>query len=671
MSAGTQTAESNKGRIGRVRDALVSGDISAADSMIADLLAAEPRNAEVLRLRGILRAQTGDWSQAIRDLTTAIAIGPSQRQWQLDLAAIYLASAEAEAAVEIYASVLNSDTDDAQALRGYVLSLTELKNFDDASHAYKWLTRNNDQDLAVLRSLVNGLIAADRCQDALRIVTDAGRDGIRSPDLEGLFAQTFSALGHDALARESWSRVVEQSPDDFHAREELIRLCWKQGDLDATMSHSRFVIDSGNATTALRSLYLYLMLYSPNETPQSIRQACVKYGDSLSSSRIAPFVRPATDPDKTLRIGYLSGEFMMGATFYFLAPLLACHGFANVELFCYDTSPSFDERTEFYARLSNWHDCRAMDDDSIVDLITRDGIDILVDCSGVFPANSLKIFARRAAPVQVAYPICPMTTGIEEMDYILTDAWTCPQGQEGQYREKAWRIDSGYFVYAPPEDSPTVPPLPAIANGFLTFGLFQRVAKMNSGVWDSVSRVLVASPRSRLLIQNIDETLDHVDSRARRLLTDEFSRRGVGAERIDFVGRRNQRECMRIMSTVDIALDTFPYQGQTTTCECLWMGVPVVALAGESHAARVGVSILSRLALQEIVASSQDDYVRIATSLATDVQKLSELRSGMRSRMRSSTLLNAPRLAQEMGIAYRSMWKLACPPIPSLSPGVI
>jgi len=245
------------------------------------------------------------------------------------------------------------------------------------------------------------------------------------------------------------------------------------------------------------------------------------------------------------------------------------------------------------------------------------------------------------------------------MDYLLTDEWTDPVGlTEQHYTEQLYRLPSGYIVYEPPEMAPALTPLPALQNGYITFGLFQRPAKTNDGVWDAIGSVLRQSPRSRLLIHYVTRDFDNRDSRVRRWMTEALVSRGVDEKRIAFQGSLGLYEHLAAIAQADIALDTFPYNGQTTTCECLWMGLPTVTLAGEAHVSRVGHGILHRIGFGDWVARSIEEYAEIAASVPPHA--LARLRMGMRERLLSSSLLDGPSVTREMEQAYRWMWRSWC-----------
>jgi predicted O-linked N-acetylglucosamine transferase (SPINDLY family) len=299
-----------------------------------------------------------------------------------------------------------------------------------------------------------------------------------------------------------------------------------------------------------------------------------------------------------------------------------------------------------------------MPDAEAADLIRADEIDVLVDLAGHSNGNRLMVFARKPAPVQVTYLGYPGTTGLSAIDYRITDAFADPPGMtEGHHSEKLIRLAGCAWCYGP--DSQNVPSeSPATQSGVVTFGCFNNLAKVNDrtlGLW---ARILDAVPGSRLLLKSIGFL--SMDAR-RRVRESLCSQSGIGEERLDIRGPEDSHEShLALYREMDIALDTFPYHGTTTTCEALWMGVPVVTLAGRTHVSRVGVSLLTNVGLPELIAESEDDYVRMAVELARDVERLVSYRSNLRDGMLGSQLLDAPSFAREIEGAFRQMWTSWC-----------
>jgi predicted O-linked N-acetylglucosamine transferase (SPINDLY family) len=294
-----------------------------------------------------------------------------------------------------------------------------------------------------------------------------------------------------------------------------------------------------------------------------------------------------------------------------------------------------------------------MDDPALAEHVRADELDVLVDLSGHFPYNRLPVFRDRLAPVQATYPNYPATTGCPGIDVFFSDRWTSPEGTETEYSERLYRLPSGYLVYDAPVDGPPVGPLPLDTNGHPTFGVFQRLGKFNERVWDALAGVLRRVPDARMLFRNGDAELGKNDSLAAQAIRDALAARGVAPGRAQLQGPRPHLEHLQAVTEVDVALDTFPYAGQTTTCESMWMGVPVVTLEGTTHVGRVGDALLARAGHADWVAASPEAYVEIAASLVANAADLSRVRAGLRSDFLAAGLADGSRLARELEEAYR------------------
>ena len=280
--------------------------------------------------------------------------------------------------------------------------------------------------------------------------------------------------------------------------------------------------------------------------------------------------------------------------------------------------------------------------------------EVLRDLSGHTGGNRLPLFARRAAPIQVTYIGYPNTTGLATMDYRLTDAWADPLGiADKLYTEELVRLDGGHLCYRPPGDSPPVGEPPVLRSGHITFGSFNNLAKVNPALVARWASILNGVPGSRLMLK----TKPLADAGARDVVRQAFAQNGVAQDRLVLSGWTDDTAGhLAQYADVDIALDTLPYHGTTTTCEALWMGVPVVTCAGETHASRVGLSLLSAIGLDELVTCSMQDYVETAISLAHDIPRLGRLRSALRTRMATSAITDKARIARAVEDAYRAMW---------------
>lgn len=365
------------------------------------------------------------------------------------------------------------------------------------------------------------------------------------------------------------------------------------------------------------------------------------------------------DPERRVKIGYLSPDFCEHSVAYFIEPVLARHDRSQVEIFCYYNHTYHDAVTRrIMDSVDHFLPCREMSDDQLAARIRADGIDILVDLAGHTSDNRLPMLARKPAPVQVTWIGYPNTTGLTAVDYRLTDAQADPEGQTEQWHsETLVRLPDCFLCYAPPADCPEITALPVGEAGRITFASFNNLSKINEQVVRVWAEILHRLPTACLLIKG---SLANDQSLHERLLR-MFVGQGIERERIVLAQRKGAFiEHMALYGEVDIALDTFPYNGATTTCEALWMGAPVVALAGEMHAGRVGASLLSAVGLGELIALSEEEYVRIAVELATDQLRLAELRKTMRDRMRKAPLTDAEGFTRALEYEYRAMWRRFC-----------
>jgi len=338
----------------------------------------------------------------------------------------------------------------------------------------------------------------------------------------------------------------------------------------------------------------------------------------------------------------------------FLAPLLAHHDHGPFEIFCYGDVQHADEMTgRLRSACDVWRDIRGGSDEQVAELIRQDRIDVLVDLSLHTGGNRLLVFARKPAPVQVTYLAYCGTSGLETMDYRLTDPYLDPPGMdESAYSEKSVRLRT-YWCYEPCIAEIEVGQPPALASGRVTFGCFNNYCKVSPGTWRAWRRLLQAVPGSGLVVYCPFGS--HRDR-----LAGELTAAGLDADRLTLVSAAPTAAYFEQYRRIDIALDPFPFCGGTTTCDALWMGVPVVTLAGATAVGRGGVSILSNVGFGELVAQSVEQYVEIAAALAGDPRRLAELRSGLRARMQRSPLMDAGRFAKDVESAYREMWRRWC-----------
>lgn len=401
------------------------------------------------------------------------------------------------------------------------------------------------------------------------------------------------------------------------------------------------------------------LTYSPKHTPAETVAALRRFDAQLA--RPLRDFRPHTNdrtPDRRLRVGYVSPDFRKHAVAYFALPLVEGHNKEQVEVFCYYNHRQEDEwTTRFRQAAGYWRSCAILSDAELAEHIRADGIDILVDLAGHTENNRLLTFARKPAPVQVTWMGYVTTTGLSAMDWRITHADADPEGVEAHYSEKLWRLPGTMWCFRPLSDMPEVSPPPLERKGHITFGSFNRYSKNSPLVLETWANILNQVPDSRLLICVPEGEI-------RQQMARFFAERSIDPSRIDAFSKVSHTDFWKLHGEVDIALDPFPFGGGTTTCETLWLGVPVVTVSGKEgsdfaprFASRMGYAFLNNIGLPELVAQTLPQYVDIAVRLAQDAPRMAQLRQSLRPRMAAAPLTDEARFVREMEAAYRAMWQ--------------
>jgi protein O-GlcNAc transferase len=583
------------------------------------------QDPETLHLLASLAAVEGDLRTAETLLLQALAKTP-EPGWHRDLGVIYAAGEQWHAAAQSFAES-GLMAADCSTLTLYGRSLFETGQFEAAGAAAR-----------------QALALESDCVAALE-----------------LLASTQVKLSRNDLELVTRQRILELRPDNSEAHAQMGAAYCQAGELESGTSCLRRAVALDPSCRNTHSALLNALLYDPDLSQETLRGEHIAWARRHCVPAAGWDFQRLPSPARKLRLGYISGEQASAPSFQFLTSIFRNHDPDRFETFYYQAAPSDEERSAAYRRyFSEWRDVFHLTGSEVVEAIRRDSIDILVDTGGHYGNHVLPILAQRPAPVQVEFPSYPCTTGVGQIDYIFTDEWTCPREQAAQYAEQPYCVPSGYLVFQSPDRAAPITPLPALRNRKVTFGVFQRPAKVNHGVWDAIAQVLLRVPNSRLLVHFSSRDLDIEDSQARERVRTALEARGVSRRRARFRGALPSGEHIDLMAEADIALDTFPYNGQTTTCECLWMGVPVVVLEGVSHVARVGSALLNRIQLQDWVAKSPEEYVEIAVRKALDVEGLASLRARLRGQVEASSLVDGPRITKEIEDAYWWMWQCWC-----------
>jgi predicted O-linked N-acetylglucosamine transferase (SPINDLY family) len=459
-------------------------------------------------------------------------------------------------------------------------------------------------------------------------------------------------------AAESCRRALEINPGLAQVWNNLGNILKTFGQFDEAVAHYRRAVQLRPDFIGAHSNLILCLNYVPAFDEAELYQEHLRWA-AAHVKECGPDRTYTNEPDpsRCLRVGYVSPDLRTHAVASFFEPLLANHDHDIVDVTCYAQVARGDATTKrLQSESDRWCCTVGMSHAELANRIRADGIDILVDLAGHTGRNRLPVFGLCPAPVQLSAIGYPATTGMQAIDYRLTDVIADPDGAEQFYTEKLLRLEHGLTVYRPPENAPPVGPLPAGSAGGITFGSLNNLVKLNQEVIALWSDVLNRVPDSRLLLFR-DMLKGAVAERVRA----DFSRFGITGDRLELRHELVPGEIyLSVYASIDIGLDPFPWNGHVTTCEALWMGVPVVALRGRAQRGRLAASVLHQVGLDELVAGSKDDYVRIAGCLADDLASLSNLRQRLRQQVNESVLCDGPGLAREVEGVYRDVWQHWC-----------
>jgi predicted O-linked N-acetylglucosamine transferase (SPINDLY family) len=449
-----------------------------------------------------------------------------------------------------------------------------------------------------------------------------------------------------------YQRIVELHPGSIVAYRGLSDAYGELGEAGQAIDALQTATQLAPDLPELQSDLLFALLYSDRASLDDIRHRASAWGNAQMEAKSSMQGHSETDdPGRRLRVAYLSPDFRSHTVAHLIEPVLQAHDRGQFEVFCYSAVKKPDCVTGRMRQLAdNWRDVAGASDCTVASLIAQDRIDILVDLAGHMGGSRLAALTLRPAPIQVQLAYAN-TTGLPAVQYRLTDSLSDPASADGYYTEQLVRLPHCAWLYRPSADAPTVGPQPSHANGYVTFGCLNNPRKLTDRVIEVWSMILRAVEASRLLV---------LSPTPNSRLVARFARQGIGSDRIILAPRRSRRQYLEQFNGIDIALDPFPYNGDTTTCDGFWMGVPLVTLAGNAFVSRRGVSHLSNVGLSDLIAHTPAAYVNIAAGLARDPQRVELLRLSLRDRMRRCSLTDESGYTAALESEYRRMWALRC-----------
>jgi protein O-GlcNAc transferase len=621
----------------------------------------QPKKALFHYNAGIAYQKLGESAQSIEAYRRAISLEPNYPRAYNNLGVVLLNSQRFQEALEALQKAVAIKPDYAEAWNNLGDALRNLGRSTEAIDAIRRALALTPADARPANNLGLVLNIAGRPEEAV----DAFRRAIANdPD----DAEPYNNLGnvlkdigpnHEAI--EVLQRAMVIDPGYASPHNNLAIVLMNMGRIEEGLETYRRAVDLDPSSASNHSNLVLSFHYLDGDdgvaTLAEARRWDARHAKPLRKE-IAPHAN-SRDPERRLRIGYVSSDFREHSVSRFLEPLFQNHDHERFEIVGYCDVLHPDSTTALLRGCADrWYDIVGKSDESVAEMIRGHEIDILVDLTGHTARNRLLVFARKPAPVQISYLGHPGTTGLGTMDYRLTDVLADPPGLTDPFHsEKLLRLPKTGWCFALPVNTPEVGPLPASQGRPICFGSFNRLAKISPRTLDLWAAVLRGIPNSRLMVK--DRLLN--EEGIREYFQKNFNARGIGPERLEFVGPKSDRaEHFQSYGRADIALDPFPYHGTTTTCEALWMGAPMVTLAGATHVSRVGVSLLTNVGLPEMVAGSEEEYVAIAAGLANDLPRLAEIRRTLRDRMKSSPLMDGRQFARDVEGAYRDAWRSWC-----------
>jgi len=562
-----------------------------------------------------------------------------------------------EEAVSCYRQALEFKHDIPGVHAGLGESLHYLGRLDEAVASYHVAVSANPNSAELLNNLGSA-------QSDLGLYDEAAKNFRTAAALSPMYAEAHYNLGRtlkllDQLddAIDCYRKAVSINPEFSDAYTNLGIALSDIGLRDEAVSCFEKVCELDPASAGAYSNVLVMEQYRPGQTTEALFRLHQKwqdrYGKTVSPLRLKRQALP--DPDRRLRIGFMSADLGRHPVGYFVVGLFEKLLKQNVETIVFSDRVADDLSNRIKTSTTVWHDVNGMSDENLTQVILDNEIDILFDLSGHL-GSRLNVIAAKPAPIQVAWAGYVGTTGLSSVDYLLSDVYSTPPDEEQYYSEKIIRMPDGWLCYEAPDYAPQVGPLPSEKNGFITFASFSNPAKINEDVVTVWSRILDSVENSRLFIKckggNSKAFQDHLGAL--------FGARGIDRSRLSIEGRSPHADLLACYNDVDIALDTFPYSGGLTTYEALWMGVPVITAPGETFASRHSLSHLSTIGLPELVARDHDEYVELALGLASHTDRLAGLRAGLRQMMAASPICDSKKFADGFAANMRAIWRDWC-----------
>ena len=636
------------------------GKLDEAVACYRRALQLAPNDAQVYNSLGGVLQEQGNLDEAVACCRRALQLQPDFAEAHHNLGLALKGQAKLEEAVACYRRALELKPNFALAHNNLGVALNGQAKLEEAVACYHRALELKPDFVEAHYNLGNALRDQGKPDEA---VACYGRALELRPDFgqaQANLGNVLNAQGKLAEAVACCRHALERKPDDADAYNNLGCALKDQGKLEEAVACYRRAVELKPGLAVAHSNLLFTLQYLTGVTPAALAEAHADF-DRRHAAPLRPSgshakLRATDVPSRQgrLRLGFVSRDLGRHPIGNFLVRVLENLDKEHFETICYSDRLLKDDLTRrLQSAAAGWRDVIGLSDQQLAEQIRGDGIDILFDLAGHTALNRLLVFARKPAPVQVTWAGYVGTTGLRAMDYILADRYEIPPGAEADYCERVLRMPDGYICYDAPACAPPVAPLPALDRGWVTFGCFNNPAKITLQVIEVWAKILRRLPRARLVLKFKGWN----DSSVSQGLTEFFASHGIRADRLELLGASPHAELLAEYCRIDLALDPFPYSGGLTTCEALWMGVPVVTCPGETFAGRHSLSHLSNVGLTETIARGLDEYVELAVSLAGDLPRLATLRAGLRERMAASPLCDGKRFAANLASILRDVWQ--------------
>lgn len=615
-------------------------------------------DAEVWNTLSAICASLGEYQEAITYCKKAIQLYPEYADAYCNLGAFYEEIGQSDEAMVALQQALALNPGDAEVHFNIANALESKNDLDQAIKHYRSSLAINPHDPDTLVNLGGTLGKQRKFEEAIACYQQVLGLDPGSAEAYNNLGVLFSTIGNMDKAGECFLKAINFDSNFSKPHKNIANVYIKKGLLQKAIKELDIaILIEPDYLDALTSKLFHLNYIEDNQ--HKLFKEHQAWGNLCLNNRQAQTDWDVTiDTDRKLRIGYVSNDFFKHSVSHFFEPILENHDHNRFEIYCYANVEKPDLFTERLRSICpNWRDVYGLDDHAISNSVIQDKIDILIDLSGHTGSKSPALFALKPAPIQISYLGYPNTIGLPTIDYRITDEWADPEDQDKLHSEKLLRLKTGFLCYRPPVDAPAIAELAATSNDYITFGSFNNISKVTEKVISLWSRILKENNGSRLILKHA--ALDNSDTK--NMILETFSTHGIDSDRLELISWIEDTEGhLALYSKIDIALDPFPYNGTTTSCEALWMGVPVIALRGNRHASRVSYSILHQLSLDELAADTKDSYCQVAQELAANKEQLIQYRTSMRELMQKSPLCNEVNFTKELETQYRKIWQQWC-----------